>query len=316
MKPIRITFTTDWGGNIDELLDSFRYYTPGHDDKWGELQAVKDPASADYLVVLNGLPEWRSTGFSLQGIRKKLRRLFGRRLNAVMNHPSKLYFQMEPPEIRQPHDNPDEFLAYCSHEEHYHLANWHIRRPFNELAGLPPPSSPGNLKSLSAIVSSKRITEAQEQRIRVIEDISRKFPNTEVFGYGHSPGSFSGTYKGNLDYSESCKFRGLNGYRYSLAFENTSHTNYFTEKLIDCFLSWCKPIYWGCPNISDYFPEESLAVVDLFDPNVADRILEEISKPVNYEALREARSLVLYKYNMWPSIEHQILKLERNNPGL
>ena len=40
---------------------------------------------------------------------------------------------------------------------------------------------------------------------------------------------------------------------YSVAVESSSETNYFTEKLIDCLITKTIPIYWGCPNISDFF---------------------------------------------------------------
>lgn len=40
---------------------------------------------------------------------------------------------------------------------------------------------------------------------------------------------------------------------FHVAAENSRHPNYFTEKLIDCFASFTVPIYWGCPNIGDYF---------------------------------------------------------------
>ena len=30
-------------------------------------------------------------------------------------------------------------------------------------------------------------------------------------------------------------------------------TGYFTEKIMDCLLTKTIPIYWGCPNIADYF---------------------------------------------------------------
>lgn len=42
-------------------------------------------------------------------------------------------------------------------------------------------------------------------------------------------------------------------YRFSIVIENSEYPNYFTEKLIDCFATGTVPIYWGCPNIEDYF---------------------------------------------------------------
>lgn len=40
---------------------------------------------------------------------------------------------------------------------------------------------------------------------------------------------------------------------FHIAIENTSIENFFTEKLIDCFQTKTVPIYYGCPNIGDFF---------------------------------------------------------------
>ena len=42
-------------------------------------------------------------------------------------------------------------------------------------------------------------------------------------------------------------------FQFHLAIENSRQENYFTEKLIDCLVSKTIPIYYGCPNIGDYF---------------------------------------------------------------
>jgi hypothetical protein len=36
--------------------------------------------------------------------------------------------------------------------------------------------------------------------------------------------------------------------------------HYFTEKLIDCLLMKCIPVYWGCLNIGNYFNIDGFAV--------------------------------------------------------
>ena len=46
---------------------------------------------------------------------------------------------------------------------------------------------------------------------------------------------------------------GLLLYNYSVIIENCQESDYFSEKLLDCILCNTIPIYWGCPNISDYF---------------------------------------------------------------
>jgi hypothetical protein len=41
--------------------------------------------------------------------------------------------------------------------------------------------------------------------------------------------------------------------QFSLVIENSRQKNYFTEKICDCILTKTIPIYYGCPNISEYF---------------------------------------------------------------
>ena len=42
-------------------------------------------------------------------------------------------------------------------------------------------------------------------------------------------------------------------YKFHLCIENCKMENYFTEKIIDCFLTKTVPIYFGCTNINKYF---------------------------------------------------------------
>ena len=49
------------------------------------------------------------------------------------------------------------------------------------------------------------------------------------------------------------KIDGLSQYAFSIAMENCSQNFYFSEKLIDCFLTDTVPVYWGCAQIDRYF---------------------------------------------------------------
>jgi hypothetical protein len=81
---------------------------------------------------------------------------------------------------------------------------------------------------------------------------------------------------------------------FSIIVENTQHKNYFTEKIIDCLLSKNIPIYWGCPNIPDYFDKrgfitfnsipELIAKCNMLTPEVYESKKEIIEKNFN-EAL-------------------------------
>ena len=48
---------------------------------------------------------------------------------------------------------------------------------------------------------------------------------------------------------------------FSFIVENTSHHNYFTEKITDCIILNCIPIYWGCTNIEKYYNPEGIVQV-------------------------------------------------------
>ena len=62
------------------------------------------------------------------------------------------------------------------------------------------------------------------------------------------------------------KFKTFEKYQYQIVIENSQQKNYFTEKLLDCLICKTIPIYWGCPNISEYFDtSEWIFFTDLED---------------------------------------------------
>lgn len=81
---------------------------------------------------------------------------------------------------------------------------------------------------------------------------------------------------------------------FSICPENTQQRNYFTEKILDCFVTKTVPIYWGCPNIGDYFDVRGIVVVndieDLFK-KVNDLTEETYRKMLPYIEENYTRSL-------------------------
>jgi hypothetical protein len=49
------------------------------------------------------------------------------------------------------------------------------------------------------------------------------------------------------------KEEALIDYHYSIVIENSKTENYFTEKLLDCLATGTIPVYWGCPNLGNFF---------------------------------------------------------------
>jgi hypothetical protein len=109
------------------------------------------------------------------------------------------------------------------------------------------------------------------------------------------------------------KWDGLEPYRYSLAIENSSSNDYWTEKLADCFLAWSIPFYYGCINLEDYFPEESFIRIDIDDPEKSIEKVMAVIEADDWEkripAITKARNRVLYDYQLFP----HLAKLIRRN---
>ena len=111
----------------------------------------------------------------------------------------------------------------------------------------------------SMILSHKRITSGHQLRHDVADWVStsvdiyggkyRLLPNTttRAFDADHTPCHISNQ-----------KYRALKEYRFSIVIENCKEDYYFTEKLIDCFLSGTIPIYYGCPSIGDFFNSQGI----------------------------------------------------------
>lgn len=56
------------------------------------------------------------------------------------------------------------------------------------------------------------------------------------------------------------KEEALSDYKFSLVIENSRQHSYFTEKIIDCFLQKVIPVYWGAPNIDEFFDKNGIVV--------------------------------------------------------
>lgn len=97
------------------------------------------------------------------------------------------------------------------------------------------------------------------------------------------------------------KLDGLLSYKYSLAIENSSQHSYVTEKFTDCILAGAVPVYWGAPNISEFFPVDSHVSLSALDPEHVEDVLRKLSES-RYEskvhAMERSRELIASQYNV------------------
>lgn len=106
------------------------------------------------------------------------------------------------------------------------------------------------------------------------------------------------------------KWDELKKVKYSIAVENFSGPNYWTEKIVDVILSGCIPFYYGCTNIEDYFPKGLVVPIDIYDHKGALKtITETIANrhwEKNTENLIKAKDLLLNRFQLFPAIERLI----------
>jgi len=91
---------------------------------------------------------------------------------------------------------------------------------------------------------------------------------------------------------------------FHIAIENTSIDNFFTEKLIDCFQTKTVPIYYGCPNIAEYF--NTMGIIHVSSVDEIIRICEGLT-PKTYIGMTEA---IEYNYRMSMKWTNQMEQLK------
>jgi len=98
------------------------------------------------------------------------------------------------------------------------------------------------LKQITFITSSKSSTFGQKLRQEIYRMIKSKIYINDLNLFCHKSPPF---YPNRNDFFSSASFH--------IAVENTKQDNWFTEKLIDCFITKTIPIYFGCPNLENWF---------------------------------------------------------------
>lgn len=190
----------------------------------------------------------------------------------------------------------------CQHIEHEHFISapaalpWFIDIDGNfavSYGSLNTELLPQKTKLISLIVSDKAFTHGHRERIKFAIKLKEYFGDKiDIFGRGIR----------EID----DKWMAIAPYKYHVAIENSSAQDYWTEKLSDCFLAGTYPLYFGCQNVTDYFPSQSLTQIDIHNAETAIVQIEQIMNSQTYEhnldALIQAKRLCLDKYNIFSMI--------------
>lgn len=76
------------------------------------------------------------------------------------------------------------------------------------------------------------------------------------------------------------KEEALCDYMFSVTIENDQYETYWTEKILDCFVTGTVPVYHGAPDVFEYFNKDGIIILtDDFDPSKLSRELYESMMP-------------------------------------
>lgn len=176
---------------------------------------------------------------------------------------------------------------------------WEPTLTYTELANLPLPEK---VNALSVVVSNKVFHSGHRKRLAFIEQLRNRLGDRLlVFGRGIREVKD----KAETILSMACH----------LAMENTVEPAYWTEKLSDAYLGYAFPIYSGCPDISRWFPPDSMLQIDIDRPaeaigQIVDALDGGIWRQRRPDVL-EARRRVLENETVFDVIARAI----RSTPG-
>ena len=271
-------------------------YLPHGDRRIGDIEWILEPDCShyDWLVVYDDLPlapgggnsQWEAKlacpreNTLLITAEPATIKVYGKAFLAQFGH---VLTSQEPWAI--PHPNP--IFSQCG-------LLWFYGKSHREAAADFPTQKSLNF---STVCSSKQQRHTLHSlRHEFTCRLKNEIPELEVFGHGHR-------------FIQS-KVEALDPFRYHLAIENHHAPHHWTEKLADTFLGGCLPFYFGCPNVFDYFPEESLIPLDIRDFEGSLQIIQKAISDKAYEnrlpAIREARRLVLEEYALYPMLSRLI----------
>lgn len=263
--------------------------TPNNSFEWkGFVFTEEDIDECDYLVIL----EYPKEDFSIK-----------------VNRNNIIHICMEPPnEISKYRQYANKNISVNINQLDIKKNNtlshgalpWHISKNYDYLVSL----SNDKLTKKNKIVwvtSNQKSSRGHIKRMHFLDNI-KDLPFVDIYGRGIKP--------------IEDKWDVLKGSKYAIAYENYMDDYYWSEKIVDCFLSYNMPIYFGCKNIDDFFPKNSFIRIDPKDKHI-NLFLKEIIQSKrwedNIEGIIRARELILNKYQLFPFLVNLIKKIENKN---
>jgi hypothetical protein len=284
----KIAFSCPWPGyDAAALLKGMSRLTPNNDGVWEDLVGTADVYAADWIVAAEDVDP--TLDFSRIDPNKII--LIGREPPWIANqnwnrHSTPYKFK---PSLGNSY-NLSGGASWPSTYKEVSAFNWRPRK-----------------KKVCVITSNKRMCSGHIQRLEFIKKFCHQYPGVlDVYGTGMASEGLGAHYKGVSTFGDLQKLEWLSQYEYAFCPENGQLDGYFSEKLNDAFLAYTVPIYWGAPDIENYFPSQSLYELDINHHEACERMMEIVSckvSPTTIEMITMARQKILTEYSWWPTIK-------------
>ncbi len=269
----------------------FKRQSPGNEAKWGSCSFTFNPLEKDYdwLVIIDDIP---------RVIPKRVEQVSCPKENTILatTEPTSItrYGRAFAKQFNYLITNQDEKVLPHSNAIRSQTGNvWYYGKDYDSIASV---THPNKTKKISTVCSNKQqghtIHKLRYEFTKIMEE---RIPELKRFGRG-------------FNWIET-KAEALDDYEFHVAIENHFAPHVWTEKLADAFLGFTVPIYYGCPNVYEYFPKDSLIQIDIHDAEGSiAKIKEIISTEGEYkrrlDAVKEARRRVIEEYNLLAMINN------------
>lgn len=167
------------------------------------------------------------------------------------------------------------------------------RMDLEALRNLPVPE--GKAKRISVVCSTKTRLKRHRARLHLLKQLAAAFPDDiDIYGRGFRP--------------IGDKADVIAPYRYHIALENSDCPHFWTEKLADAYLGYALPVFSGCANVTDYFPERAMVRLPAIDDiEGAVRTVRELLAADPWQErlddIRAARTELIERQNIFALIE-------------
>lgn len=295
--PVTVKFLTSEKSSVELWLRQF----PGGDPVWGGCRFIfdVDADNYDWLVVYNDLSATRAEEILACPPRHTI--LVTTEPSSIKSYGHAFTSQFgtvltSQPDWALPHND----RIFSQPALHWFYGMGSRMLSYEQIVANPPLEKS---KSISTVCSSKQMRHTlHNRRYGFTQALQLMIPEMDIYGHGVR--------------TIEDKAEALDKYKYHLAIENYLGPHHWTEKLADAFLGVTLPFYYGCPNLTDYFPEESFIRIDINDVAGSCDIIRRAMESGEYEKrlpyILEARRRVMEEYNLF-AVLSQLIEVRMPN---